>query len=66
METSEVEKVKKETENMKYRPEFPKNMKNYSFMNTTYGESKRVEIMLINELRAEFIDKEILDAIKRG
>ena len=41
-------------------------MENYSFMNTTYEGSKRVEIVMVNEVRAEYIDKEILEAIKRG
>ena len=66
IEHKEVKELKEVTKNIKERPEFPKKIERYSFIKTSPPGVKKIEILLINELRAEIIDREVLEAIKRG
>ncbi len=61
-----VAEVEEATKDMKFRPEFPKHIERYEVIRTSEEGSLKVEIMLINGLRAEVIDREIMDAIKEG
>ena len=65
LDQSEVKNIQNVTKNQKYRPEFPSRTNNYSFMKKSLPGNDK-EIMMLNELRNEFIDKEVLEAIKRG
>ena len=66
MEDSRVRDLKNATKNQKHRPEFPSHLGRYSFIKTSMLGSKTVEVLMVNELRCENMDKEVLDAIKRG
>jgi hypothetical protein len=66
MDDSRVRDLKDATKNQKHRPEFPSHLGRYSFIKSSLVGSKTVEVLMLNELRCEYIDKEVLDAIKRG
>lgn len=61
-----VKELKKATKNKKNRPEFPKKLGRYSFMQINKPGEGILRIMQLNELRGEYFDKDILEAIKRG
>ena len=66
MDDSRVRDLKDATKNQKYHPEFPSRLDRYSFIKSSMQGSETVEVLMLNELRSEYLDKEVLDAIKRG
>jgi hypothetical protein len=66
MDDSRVRDLKDATKNQKYRPEFPSRLDRYSFIKSSMQCSETVEVLMLNELRCEYLDKEVLEAIKRG
>ncbi len=64
LDKERVLEIKEASKNIKYRPEFPKNLNRYSFMEVT--KEGNIRIMQLNETRHECIDIDILEAIKRG
>lgn len=66
IDSSKVQGLKDATKHLKYRPEFPSHLERYSFLQTSPPGSHKLDILMINEQRCEFIDREVLGAIKRG
>ncbi len=66
MDDRRVRDLKDATKDEKYHPEFPSHLDRYSFIKTSMPGSKTVEVLMLNELRSEYLDKEVLDAIKHG
>lgn len=61
-----VVELKEACKNKKNRPEFPKKLSRYSFMQLNKPNEGKLRIMQLNELRSEYCDKDVLEAIKRG
>ena len=66
MDDSRVRELNDASKNQKNRPDFPSHLDRYSFIKSSMPENEKVEVLMLNELRNEYLDKEVLDAIKRG